>query len=376
MKVLLIAHSCISPFWGVPRAKALTDFPDIKLCVLTPSRWFEYGRWHKPRGVEESGFSYLSQHILFPKSGPAKWYLHIYPKLASLLSSFRPDIVDLWEEPWSMVAFQVACLLSLLRKQTKLLVETEQNIHRNLPPPFESIRKFVFHHSCGVVCRSRGAADVARRCGYQGHMEIIPNGVDVQLFHPDSQPSRKRCKSPDTFAIAYSGRLIQEKGVDDLIDSLKNLPVSVKCNIAGEGPSENELRKHSVYEGLSDRVRFLGCMERESLPGFYLDNDVLVLPSHSTATWKEQFGRVLAEAQACGIPVVGSDSGAIPEVIGEAGLVYPEGNRRKLSEALQLLIDNEELRIRLGKVGRHQAETLYSWETVGRRYHSMYQALS
>ena len=375
MKVLLIAHSCISPFWGVPRAKALTAFSDMKLCVLTPSRWFEYGRWQRPLSMDESGFLYLSQRILFPKSGPAKWYLHVYPKLASLMSSFRPDVVDLWEEPWSMVSFQVACLLSLLRKQTRLLVETEQNIRRSLPPPFESIRNFVFRRSCGVVCRSRGAADVARRCGYRGCVEIIPNGVDIHLFRPDRHPYSHRRNLPDTFTIAYSGRLTQEKGVDDLIDSLKDLPVSVQCHIAGEGPHENELRKHAMNDGLSDRVRFLGRVERESLPGFYRDSDVLVLPSHTTATWKEQFGRVLAEAQACGIPVVGSDSGAIPEVIGEAGLVFPEGNRRKLSETLQLLFDNEELRIRLGNIGRHQAETLYSWETVGRRYYSMYQSL-
>ncbi len=354
MKVLLIAHSCISPFWGVPRAKALTAFPDIKLCVLTPSRWFEYGKWQKPLSVYDSGFLYLSERILFPKSGPAKWYLHVYPKLASLISSFRPDIVDLWEEPWAMVSFQVACLLSPLRKQTKLLVETEQNILRSLPPPFESIRKFVFRRASSVVCRSHGAADVARRCGYQGHMEIIPNGVDVQLFRPNRPPSNKKRDPSDTFIVVYSGRLTQEKGVDDLIDSLNDLPVSVKCHIAGEGTHENNLRKHAANNGLSDRVRFLGSMERESLPGFYRDSDVLVLPSHTTATWKEQFGRVLAEAQACGIPVVGSDSGAIPEVIGDAGLVFPEGNRCKLSETLQLLFDNEELRNHLGNLGRHR----------------------
>lgn len=375
MKVLLIAHSCISPFWGVPRAQALSEFPDIKLCVLTPKTWYEYGKRVKPSAVDDSDFLYLNQPILFPKAGPAKWYLHVYPKLASLISSLRPDIVDLWEEPWAMVSFQVACLLSLLRKPTKLVVETEQNILRSLPPPFEFIRKFIFHRSHAVVCRSRGAENVARSCGYQGYVKIIPNGVDTHLFQPDPHRVRKPLESSNSFTIAYSGRLTREKGVDDLIDSLRDLPEPVKCRIAGAGPYENELKQHAQNDGLGERVRFLGSMDRELLPEFYRKSDVLVLPSRTTATWKEQFGRVLAEAQACGIPVVGSDSGAIPEVIGGAGFIYPEGNLLKLTEKLNLLYDNEDLRFRLGAIGRQQAETLYSWKRVGIEYHSLYHSL-
>jgi glycosyltransferase involved in cell wall biosynthesis len=116
-------------------------------------------------------------------------------------------------------------------------------------------------------------------------------------------------------------------------------------------------------------------MPYASLPSALNALDVLILPSRTTPHWKEQFGRVLIEAGACGVPVIGSDSGAIPEVIGEAGLIFPEGRVTALVEAIRRLRENEAMRKRMGAAGRRRAETLFSWEAVAAQMAAIYRTM-
>jgi glycosyltransferase involved in cell wall biosynthesis len=101
--------------------------------------------------------------------------------------------------------------------------------------------------------------------------------------------------------------------------------------------------------------------------------DVLVLPSRTTARWKEQFGRVIIEAHACATPVIGSDSGAIPAVIGDAGLVFSEGDARAFADAIQTLKNDPECARRMGATGRAQVEAKYTWARVAEQMHFIYK---
>ena len=100
-----------------------------------------------------------------------------------------------------------------------------------------------------------------------------------------------------------------------------------------------------------------------------------MLPSLTTASWKEQFGRVLVEAQACGIPVLGSNSGAIPEVIGDAGIVFPENDDVAMLAALDRLRLETGLRDLFSQAGRLQATRLYSWEAIAGQMREIYLQL-
>jgi glycosyltransferase involved in cell wall biosynthesis len=102
---------------------------------------------------------------------------------------------------------------------------------------------------------------------------------------------------------------------------------------------------------------------------------VLVLPSLTTPTWKEQFGHVLVEAMACGVPVIGSDSGAIPEVIGDAGLIVPEGNVDALADAIQSLISAPALRVDLAARGRSRVQAEYTNDSVARRLAAFWEGV-
>ena len=104
--------------------------------------------------------------------------------------------------------------------------------------------------------------------------------------------------------------------------------------MAGGGPQQADLERLAVQLDLGQHVVFLGRVGSTDMPAFFASIDVLVVPSRTMPTWKEQFGRVLVEAMACQTPVIGSDSGEIPHVIGDAGLVFPEGDAQALASHL------------------------------------------
>jgi glycosyltransferase involved in cell wall biosynthesis len=113
---------------------------------------------------------------------------------------------------------------------------------------------------------------------------------------------------------------------------------------------------------IAPRVTFC-ALEYEEVPGFLREIDVLVLPSRTTATWREQFGRVLIEAMATGTPVVGSSSGSIPSVIGDAGVVFPEGDHSALAVLIERLLGDRDLWLDMRRRGLARAGG-YTWQTV------------
>jgi glycosyltransferase involved in cell wall biosynthesis len=126
--------------------------------------------------------------------------------------------------------------------------------------------------------------------------------------------------------------------------------------------------------GIDWRVKFLPQIASTDMPAFYHGLDVLVLPSRTRPNWKEQFGRVLAEAMACGLPVIGSTCGEIPNVIGEAGLLFPENDASALSGQIQMLLNNEEVRQELGELGRARALDRFTMAKIASRTVDVYTA--
>jgi glycosyltransferase involved in cell wall biosynthesis len=124
--------------------------------------------------------------------------------------------------------------------------------------------------------------------------------------------------------------------------------------------------------GLQGRVVVSNRLPSHDVPAILRSLHAVVLPSLTTRRWKEQFGRILIEAMACGVPVVGSTSGEIPDVIGDGGLVIPEGDPGALADALQRLYDDQELRTRLGQRGRERVLQRYTHLRIARLTHQAY----
>ena len=155
-----------------------------------------------------------------------------------------------------------------------------------------------------------------------------------------------------------------EKGIDILLRAAAQLDGDWRLRLVGGGSARDEIRALTRALQVDDRVSFVGQLPSAALPAEYHKIDVLVLPSLTRPNWKEQFGRVLVEAMASGVPVIGSDSGAIPGVIGEAGRIVPEGDVGALSRALAELRDQPRLRRELSEQGRARFLAHFTHEQV------------
>ena len=221
-----------------------------------------------------------------------------------------------------------------------------------------------------------------RQEGYMKHVRVLPSiGVDTGTFVPCQRPVRDR----RAFVVGYVGRLVPEKGIDLLISALSQLKRSGEAGgksggppelrIVGGGPDRYRLETLVKRCGLTEHVQFVAPMRPAQVAQYLCQLDVLVLPSRSTPVWKEQFGRVLVEAMACKVPVIGSDSGAIPEVIADAGLVFPEGNVVALATSLRRLVESPDLCDDLAERGYTRVMHLYTPEHIAQQTVDFYRQI-
>jgi glycosyltransferase involved in cell wall biosynthesis len=307
--------------------------------LVVPAQWREYGHAISAEPAEpELDIRMLPIH--FGAVGPAKWYLHFYRGLGQLLRELHPDVVHLWEEPWSIVALQATILRDVFLPKMALVLEADQNILRRLPPPFEGIRRLTLSRTDALIVRGPDALAVARATGYQGPAVTVEYCVDASVFNAQGRDATRHALGVPGLAIGYAGRLVEAKGLTKVVSALAQCRAKVTLLLLGEGPEIDALQGQVRALGLADRVRFVQPRRPEQVAGFMRSIDVLVLLSQTTRTWKEQFGRVIMEAQACGTPVIGSDSGAIPSVVGSGGWIVGEDDVAWLTALLDRLADD------------------------------------
>jgi glycosyltransferase involved in cell wall biosynthesis len=250
-----------------------------------------------------------------------------------MLDTLRPDVLHLWEEPWAAVAAQAAYLCS--NRGIALVLETDQNILRPLPFPFQDFRRYTLGKTSFLIARQQEALDVSRSWGYTGPAAFVEYVVDQSCFKPLDRGFARKVFNVEGFTIGYVGRLIREKGLFTVLNAVKVCRQKVNLVMMGSGRASDEL-KHYIQEfGLEDRVRLLDPQPPERVALFMNSLSALVLMSETTRTWKEQFGRVIIEAQACGVPVIGSSSGSIPSVTGEGGWIVQERDSLQLAQLLE-----------------------------------------
>jgi glycosyltransferase involved in cell wall biosynthesis len=159
---------------------------------------------------------------------------------------------------------------------------------------------------------------------------IVPTGG---LAIPSPWSPRPAPTGPVIFASV--GRLVPERGVDLLLDALARSFGEWRLRVAGTGPSHEALEQQAQRLGLSARIEWLGVMPRDRLPAFWEEVDVLVAASRSTAEWVEPTGAAVLQAMAHGVAPVVSRCGALPDVVGEGGLIIDEGDTAALARAIQ-----------------------------------------
>ena len=353
MKVLYVSKSAVV---AAHRDKLCWLKEHVDLQVVVPDRWAG------PAEPADDGVAVTALPVLFP----GRHHLHLYRGLGGAIERFGPDLLHVDEEPYSAVTLQSA--LHAGRRGLPFVFFAWQNIPKRYPPPFNAVRASVFRRAAGGIAGSEAAAAVLKHFGFGGPLAVIPQmGVDPTLFRPDPEARQEMRRAldlpPDTVLVGYLGRLVPEKGVDLFLDALSGVP-GVHAVVGGQGPELERLRARAAREDLRGRVSFAGQVPSLEVPSWLAALDVLTLPSRSTPRWKEQFGRVLIEAMACGVAVVATESGEMPAVVGDAGILVPEDDTEALGRALHSLATDADRRGNLACLGRSRVTGHFTQERV------------
>ncbi|MER2600359.1 MAG: glycosyltransferase family 4 protein [Caldilineales bacterium] len=356
------------------KLEELARLPDVELAVIAPPSW----RDSRGETRLQHGFTAGYELITTPIARNGHFHTHFYPRLGPLLTSLRPDLLHIDEEPYNLATWQA--LRWAVAARCPALFFTWQNIRRTYPPPFGWMESFCYRHSAYAIAGNEDARQVLMAKGFGGPSAVIPQfGVDPELFRRQAQPPLVPPDPTGGFTIGYAGGLVAEKGLDDLLRAValatRFAVQPWRLLLAGEGPQQAALQALAGQLGIGTQVTFLGRSASTTMPAFYASLDVLVLPSRTTPTWREQFGRVLIEAMACETAVIGSDSGEIPHVIGDAGMTYPEGNIEALAARLVHLIGDPTLRHHLAQQGRARVLAHFTQQRIAQATWQVYRAV-
>ena len=327
----------------VPQNTTMT--PDVPATILSRHLWFS---WH----IRAACFS---------------------PRVLQDIRRIQPDILHIFEEISGMIAFQSVLFRNFSGLKSRMFVYSAENIPGNVHPLFRVSMRYVMRHVEQAFVCSCGVKDTLRQEGFQKPISVIPLGVDTDKFRKFPVDTlRIQLRLDGKFVIGYCGRIVESKGVLLLVELLSFLPEHVHLLVVGAGDAEPQLRVLTKKANIAHRVHFVGQIEYEKLPAYLNCMNIGIVPSQTTPRWKEQFGRSIIELMSCEVPVIGSDSGSIPEVIGEAGFIFPEHELQACLSQINVLLGSSQERERRGVAGRKRVLELYSVGKMSECFIEMY----
>lgn len=351
------------------KAEELAKLPGMDLTVAVPPYWREGAHRIQLERAYLAGYKL----VVLPMVLNGRYHVHFYRRLGALLDAVQPDVFHIDEEQHNLATYQGMRLAAA--RAIPALFYTWQNIDQRYPPPFSFFERYNLRHAAYAMAGNADAAAIVRDKGYKGPVAVIPQfGVDPELFH-----LRDSIERDGPFVIGFvagAGRLIAAKGLHVLLDALGGLPGEWELRVVGTGEAREPAEEQAQRLGISSKTTFLGTQPSTAMPDVIRSFDLLVGPSLTTAHWKEQFGRMLVEAMSCGVPVIGSSSGEIPHVLGDAGIVTPEGDSTALRAAIEMLMNDKAERTRRLKLGRQRVLDLYTQEAVARQSNDVYEEMA
>ncbi|NET72555.1 MAG: glycosyltransferase family 4 protein [Sphaerospermopsis sp. SIO1G2] len=387
MKILVASHTYIVDL-NCEKLRALAKLePGIEVTVVVPKKWQPGGVQNK---IIETQYRDEGVFKIIPVSNFSQNHqglLTFGTDLIGLLNKFRPDIIHVEQGSRGLAYTQMILLNQLLGLKAKNVFFTWWNLPYELKLPVALLEKYNLNYSNGIISGNQDGADILKQRGYAGKIKVLPQlGVDETLFTPQKQPdlAAKIGISENDFVVGFVGRFVPEKGLLTLLKALVNIKDKPwKLLLLGRGDLREELIKIATENNMLEKVIFVESVPHHEVANYINLMNTLVLPSETTykfktltaVGWKEQFGHVLIEAMACQVPVIGSDSGEIPHVIGDAGLVFPEGDDQALASCLSKLIENPHLADNLGNKGYEKAMVKYTNKAVAKQQYEFYQEL-
>jgi len=290
----------------------------------------------------------------------AHWtrYVHVFrysrTALNRLILDGRFDAIHAWEEPYIFAGFQIARLAK--QSRSRFCFWTSQNVNKHYPPPFN-----YFERAClaiahrWIACGTSVFDNLVARGYPRDQGRTITLSVDTTTFRPRPEEEREAVRRElglTAPVIGFVGRLVPAKGIRILMQALEKLETDVAWSLLllGSGEMKQEIEHWAAGLGFQDRVR-IHLAKHDEVPRYLAAMDLMVAPSQTMRNWKEQFGRMLIEAFACEVPVIASDSGEIPFVVGNGGFIEPEKDIEKWHRTIYRLLRDPDLRKQTGLSG-------------------------
>ncbi|MGB3636626.1 MAG: hormogonium polysaccharide biosynthesis glycosyltransferase HpsO [Rivularia sp. (in: cyanobacteria)] len=387
MKILVASHTYIVDL-NCEKLRALSRLQsDIEVTVVVPKKWRPGGIQNK---IIETEYRDEGNFRIVPVSNYSQNHqglLTFGSDLINLLGKFRPNIIHVEQGSRGLAYAQMITLNALLGLKAKNVFFTWWNLPYNLKFPVSVLENYNLDNSHGIISGNQDGAEILRDRGYEGPIKVMPQlGVDETLFTPKAQPklAAKVGLESGEFVIGFVGRFVPEKGIMTLLDALVKIKDKPwKLLLLGRGELKDEILQKAEEKGIKDRIILIESVPHDEVADYINLMSTLILPSETTykfktltsVGWKEQFGHVIIEAMACKVPVIGSDSGEIPHVIGDAGLIFPEGNAEELANGLEQLIDNQDLTENLAQMGYAKAMAQYTNIALAKQQLEFYQEL-
>jgi len=386
MRILVASHTYIVDL-NCEKLRSLTRLnPDIEVTIVVPQRWQPGGVQNK---IIESKPKIADNFRVIPISNFSQnnqSLLTFGTDIISLLQKFRPDIIQVEQGSKSLAYAQSITLNHLLNLRAKNVFFTWWNLPYTPKFPISWLEAYNLKNTDGLIAGNQDGVDVLKERGYRGKYTVLPQlGVDEVLFSPSKQPDLARSLGieNDEFVIGFIGRFVEEKGILTLIKAVSKLTGKWKLLLLGRGILKDKIVSEATAAGISERLMIVESVPHDQVVNYLNLMNTLVLPSETTyqvktltaVGWKEQFGHVLIEAMACQVPVIGSDSGEIPFVIADTGLIFPEKDGEALAKSIQTLLDNPSFAQELGQRGYQRVMTNYTNKALAQKQLDFYQQL-
>jgi glycosyltransferase involved in cell wall biosynthesis len=353
----------------------LEQDPGLEITILVPRRWR-----HPLYPLTPDPSHHPRLHIVPARTlGDGREGAHVYgAALWRIARQTRPDVIHVDHGPAALSTLESLIVRRALAPKAAFLFFTWVNWWYNYGFPRGAVERAVLRGADGAVAGNTDALGILRRKAFAGPIWTMPQrGVDPERYAPGrSDVLRARLHLDEAVVVGFLGRLAPEKGLRTLVAAFKQLEGSdARLLIVGDGPERDGVAGLARHLGVADRVSLVGAVPIPEVLRYLQCMDILVLPSESHGGWREQFGHVLIEAMSCAIPVIGSTCGEIPHVIGDGGLVFPEGDAGSLADCLRTLAHAESQRVAVGGRGRARVLEHFSEAELGRRLAEAYRTL-
>ena len=388
MKLMVLSHALIQPEVQT-RWRKLAASGKTHVRLVVPKRWvqtwFGVEEIFEGRDEEKDGFEVKTTRT----TSESNLSFYFFRGLRRQLREFDADVIYPTHECNQTI--QMVLWRWLFSRHSRLVFFT-MSVHPRISSPTSLHPRRIIgycwrriawwllcHGTDAAVCHYPAIKDQMQREGYDRPILIQTQiGVDEDLFHPDHQEGEKmRTKlGLNGFVVGFVGRIIWEKGILDIAEAIGRLPADVHLLAVGNGPDRNRLEAIALKGGWAKRLCLTGSVSPAEVAVYMRAMDCLVLGSRTTKGWVDTFPNVVAQAMSTGLPVIGSNSGAIPFMLGGRGLLFQEASVDEIIDHIMTLRADAALRAGIGMSLRERALAEFCVAGINRRLIEFLQTIA